>query len=178
MIDRGPSLRNYFLSIPSIVPFIQPTNSSTPGLSLLSDCTLGFNMARKMPAKDQMVKLIVGAGQASPSPPVGPALGSKGVKSMDFCKVRKEPARMGMTRRKLTMLAGVQCANCSHCGWHPNPSTSHRPSRSFIHLRHPHSYNIMAVTSSCGSKRHQEQDQRRPESRQRDCWYSHTQACL
>lgn len=35
---------------------------------------------------EQMVKLIVGAGQASPSPPVGPALGSKGVKSMDFCK--------------------------------------------------------------------------------------------
>ncbi|RMD43755.1 hypothetical protein DV735_g1316, partial [Chaetothyriales sp. CBS 134920] len=43
-------------------------------------------MAKKMPARDQMVKLIVGAGQASPSPPVGPALGSKGVKSMDFCK--------------------------------------------------------------------------------------------
>ncbi|KAH7353639.1 50S ribosomal protein L11 [Plectosphaerella cucumerina] len=37
-------------------------------------------------ARDQVVKLIVGAGQASPSPPVGPALGSKGVKSMDFCK--------------------------------------------------------------------------------------------
>ena len=36
---------------------------------------------------DSIVKLIVGAGQASPSPPVGPALGSKGVKSMDFCKV-------------------------------------------------------------------------------------------
>ncbi|KAK7956781.1 mitochondrial 54S ribosomal protein uL11m [Apiospora aurea] len=35
---------------------------------------------------DQIVKLIVGAGQASPSPPVGPALGSKGIKSMDFCK--------------------------------------------------------------------------------------------
>ncbi|ETN41748.1 ribosomal protein L11 [Cyphellophora europaea CBS 101466] len=43
-------------------------------------------MAKKMPARDQIVKLIVGAGQASPSPPVGPALGSKGVKSMDFCK--------------------------------------------------------------------------------------------
>ncbi|KAK5079638.1 mitochondrial 54S ribosomal protein YmL19 [Exophiala xenobiotica] len=43
-------------------------------------------MARKMPARDQIVKLIVGAGLASPSPPVGPALGSKGVKSMDFCK--------------------------------------------------------------------------------------------
>ncbi|KAI2620089.1 ribosomal protein L11 [Hypoxylon sp. NC1633] len=37
-------------------------------------------------AADQMVKLIVGAGKATPSPPVGPALGSKGVKSMDFCK--------------------------------------------------------------------------------------------
>lgn len=45
-------------------------------------------MARKAIQKDQIVKLIVGAGQASPSPPVGPALGSKGVKSMDFCKVR------------------------------------------------------------------------------------------
>ncbi|MCJ1324245.1 hypothetical protein MMC10_000907 [Thelotrema lepadinum] len=42
-------------------------------------------MARAIP-RDQIVKLIVGAGQASPSPPVGPALGSKGVKSMDFCK--------------------------------------------------------------------------------------------
>ncbi|KAJ5881295.1 54S ribosomal protein [Penicillium subrubescens] len=43
-------------------------------------------MARAALQKDQFVKLIVGAGQASPSPPVGPALGSKGVKSMDFCK--------------------------------------------------------------------------------------------
>ncbi|WPH00183.1 ribosomal protein L11, N-terminal domain-containing protein [Acrodontium crateriforme] len=43
-------------------------------------------MARKALQTDQIVKLIVGAGQASPSPPVGPALGSKGVKSMDFCK--------------------------------------------------------------------------------------------
>jgi large subunit ribosomal protein L11 len=41
---------------------------------------------------DQVVKLIVGAGQASPSPPVGPALGSKGVKSMDFCKVGHKSA--------------------------------------------------------------------------------------
>ncbi|KAK4191963.1 ribosomal protein L11, RNA binding domain-containing protein [Podospora australis] len=35
---------------------------------------------------DQIVKIIVGAGKASPGPPVGPALGSKGIKSMDFCK--------------------------------------------------------------------------------------------
>ena len=44
-------------------------------------------MSKARAAKDQVVKLIVGAGQASPSPPVGPALGSKGVKSMDFCRV-------------------------------------------------------------------------------------------
>ncbi|KAH6676496.1 putative 54S ribosomal protein L19, mitochondrial [Halenospora varia] len=43
-------------------------------------------MSKARAATDQIVKLIVGAGQASPSPPVGPALGSKGVKSMDFCK--------------------------------------------------------------------------------------------
>lgn len=35
---------------------------------------------------NHLVKLIVGAGQASPQPPVGPALGSKGVKAIDFCK--------------------------------------------------------------------------------------------
>ena len=44
-------------------------------------------MSKARAATDQIVKLIVGAGQASPSPPVGPALGSKGVKSIDFCKV-------------------------------------------------------------------------------------------
>ncbi|OAL71183.1 mitochondrial 54S ribosomal protein YmL19 [Trichophyton violaceum] len=47
-------------------------------------------MAAKAIPKDVVVKLIVGAGQASPSPPVGPALGSKGVKSMDFCKREQE----------------------------------------------------------------------------------------
>jgi len=31
-------------------------------------------------------RLIVPAGKASPSPPVGPALGARGVKSIDFCK--------------------------------------------------------------------------------------------
>lgn len=39
-----------------------------------------------MSAKNVLVKLIVGAGQAAPAPPVGPALGSKGVKAIDFCK--------------------------------------------------------------------------------------------
>jgi hypothetical protein len=44
-------------------------------------------MSKKVAQANQIVKLIVGAGQAAPTPPVGPALGSKGVKSMDFCKV-------------------------------------------------------------------------------------------
>ena len=33
-----------------------------------------------------MVKMQVPAGQASPSPPVGPALGQHGVNLMEFCK--------------------------------------------------------------------------------------------
>ena len=32
------------------------------------------------------VKLQVKGGQANPSPPIGPALGAKGVNIMDFCK--------------------------------------------------------------------------------------------
>lgn len=31
-------------------------------------------------------KIVVPAGKATPSPPVGPALGARGVKAMDFCK--------------------------------------------------------------------------------------------
>ncbi|KAI9067561.1 mitochondrial ribosomal protein L11 [Trametes coccinea BRFM310] len=37
-------------------------------------------------AKAQIIRLLVPAGKAAPSPPVGPALGARGVKSMDFCK--------------------------------------------------------------------------------------------
>ena len=33
-----------------------------------------------------MIKLQCKGGQASPAPPIGPALGSKGVNIMDFCK--------------------------------------------------------------------------------------------
>src|SRR3990172_2148342 len=33
-----------------------------------------------------MVKLQIPAGQATPAPPVGPALGQAGVNIMDFCK--------------------------------------------------------------------------------------------
>lgn len=40
-------------------------------------------MAKKVIA---MIKLHVKAGQANPSPPVGPALGQHGVNIMEFCK--------------------------------------------------------------------------------------------
>ncbi len=35
---------------------------------------------------DGFIKLQVRGGQANPAPPVGPALGAKGVNIMDFCK--------------------------------------------------------------------------------------------
>jgi large subunit ribosomal protein L11 len=40
-------------------------------------------MAKKI---DGYIKLQIAAGQANPSPPVGPALGQKGVNIMEFCK--------------------------------------------------------------------------------------------
>ncbi|KAJ2498923.1 mitochondrial 54S ribosomal protein YmL19 [Coemansia sp. RSA 1972] len=40
----------------------------------------------KKAAAASLLKLIVPAGKATPSPPIGPALGQRGVKSMDFCK--------------------------------------------------------------------------------------------
>jgi len=45
-----------------------------------------------------MVKLQVPAGQANPSPPVGPALGQHGVNIMEFCKAfnSKTQAQEGM----------------------------------------------------------------------------------
>jgi large subunit ribosomal protein L11 len=35
---------------------------------------------------DTFVKLQVKGGQANPAPPIGPALGSKGINIMEFCK--------------------------------------------------------------------------------------------
>ncbi|KAF9498511.1 mitochondrial ribosomal protein L11 [Pleurotus eryngii] len=40
----------------------------------------------KAAARAQVVRILIGAGKAAPTPPVGPALGARGVKSMDFCK--------------------------------------------------------------------------------------------
>ncbi len=40
-------------------------------------------MAKKI---DGFIKLQIRAGQASPAPPIGPALGQRGVNIMEFCK--------------------------------------------------------------------------------------------
>ena len=53
-------------------------------------------MAKKIEA---YIKLQVAAGQANPSPPVGPALGQHGVNIMEFCKAfnaQTQSAEQGM----------------------------------------------------------------------------------
>ena len=40
-------------------------------------------MAKKITG---FIKLQIDAGKANPSPPIGPALGQKGVNIMEFCK--------------------------------------------------------------------------------------------
>jgi large subunit ribosomal protein L11 len=44
-------------------------------------------MAKKIAAK---FKLMIPAGAANPSPPVGPACGQRGVNIMEFCKAFNE----------------------------------------------------------------------------------------
>lgn len=54
-------------------------------------------MAKKVHA---LVKLQVKAGEANPSPPVGPALGQHGVNIMEFCKTfnaRTQSVEKGLT---------------------------------------------------------------------------------
>ena len=53
-------------------------------------------MAKKIAAK---FKLMIPAGQANPSPPVGPALGQRGINIMEFCKAFNEKTKdkMGFT---------------------------------------------------------------------------------
>ncbi len=42
------------------------------------------------------VKLIIKGGQASPTPPVGPALGQRGVNIMEFCKAFNDKTKSFM----------------------------------------------------------------------------------
>ena len=50
-------------------------------------------MAKKI---ESYIKLQVPAGQANPSPPVGPALGQHGLNIMDFCKAFNENTKSFM----------------------------------------------------------------------------------
>src|SRR6202011_6146160 len=50
---------------------------------IASAWTRGDSMAKKILA---FIKLQVPAGKANPSPPIGPALGQRGLNIMEFCK--------------------------------------------------------------------------------------------
>ena len=39
------------------------------------------------------VKLQINGGQANPAPPVGPALGQRGINIMDFCKMFNDKSK-------------------------------------------------------------------------------------
>lgn len=43
-------------------------------------------MSKALKTQAQLVRILIGAGKAAPTPPIGPALGARGIKSMDFCK--------------------------------------------------------------------------------------------
>jgi large subunit ribosomal protein L11 len=47
-------------------------------------------MAKKIAEK---FKMMIAAGQANPSPPVGPALGQRGINIMEFCKAFNEKSK-------------------------------------------------------------------------------------
>lgn len=134
-------------------------------------------MARKTIATDQIVKLIVGAGQASPAPPVGPALGSKGVKSIDFCKVIAElPRRYHRDFTETT--PGVQCAYSTYDTRCPYSSTSDSPSRSLISFRTPNTYHLLSALTSSRRQGTKKQSTGRNEPGQRDYRGSFAEACL
>ena len=56
---------------------------------------LEFNKWRKLMAKEiaGYVKLQIKGGQANPAPPVGPALGQRGINIMEFCKAFNEKTK-------------------------------------------------------------------------------------
>ena len=63
------------------------------------------------------LKLQVPAGQANPSPPVGPALGQRGINIMDFCKMFNDKSKNGqpdqldllLDKEVLTLWTFVKC---------------------------------------------------------------------
>ena len=74
-------------------------------------------MAKKI---DGYIKLQIAAGQANPSPPVGPALGQKGVNIMEFCKaftfVTKTPPASVLIKKALGLNSGSSRPNTDKVG--------------------------------------------------------------
>ena len=56
-------------------------------------------MAKKVVGE---IKLQIEAGKANPSPPVGPALGQRGVNIMEFCKAFNERTKFHNINTTLT----------------------------------------------------------------------------
>lgn len=106
-------------------------------------------MSKATAARDQIVKLVVGAGQAAPSPPVGPALGSKGIKSMDFCKVCFPipfHSILAVSRGRTLIFKIVHDRSST-----PEPHTSHRAHRCHVES----SFDLTGPsTLKCGHLRH------------------------
>ena len=147
----------------------EPISANSPATHPNTLPHLHPTMARKAIAKDQIVKLIVGAGQASPSPPVGPALGSKGVKSMDFCKVRLPIApavaypysRLSHTQFMYTDdNLGVQRPHSPLHPRDPHPRPHNRPPRPLLPLPTAHTPDRNAPPLRRRRAPHQEQDKR------------------
>lgn len=134
-------------------------------------------MARKAIAKDLVVKLIVGAGQASPSPPVGPALGSKGVKSIDFCKVSPVALPPFSLPRSNSPL-GIQRSDCPYDARHTNPRSSHGSPRPFIPFRIAHAYDIVFVITGSECEGDQGESERGYVAWQRERWGGFAEAYL
>ena len=61
-------------------------------------------MAKKI---DGYIKLNIPAGAANPSPPVGPALGQRGVNIMEFCKAFNASTAVSYTHLTLPTICSV-----------------------------------------------------------------------
>ena len=57
------------------------------------------------------VKLQIKGGQANPAPPVGPALGQRGINIMEFCKAFNEKTKAFMGKPVQLLLLFIRIKN-------------------------------------------------------------------
>ncbi|KAL8210764.1 hypothetical protein R6Q57_005201 [Mikania cordata] len=96
--NQPPNLSSSFLSSPSAIPLSSNSNTYLQFRSIqrqsCSATPRSLTVIAMAPPKPSgkakkvtgVIKLALEAGKATPAPPVGPALGSKGVNIMAFCK--------------------------------------------------------------------------------------------